>query len=31
MKERKTDREILLEIFKKAGAKIFCEDNTDYF
>ena len=31
MKERKTDREILLEIFKKAGVKIFCEDNTDYF
>lgn len=31
MKEKKTDREILLEIFKRAGAKILCEDNADYF
>lgn len=31
MNERKTDREILLEIFKRAGVKIFCEDNADYF
>lgn len=31
MNERKSDREILLEIFKRAGVKIFCEDNADYF
>lgn len=31
MRERKTDRETLLEIFKRAGVKILCEDNTDYF
>lgn len=31
MKERKTDKEILLEIFKRADVKIFCEDNVDCF
>jgi len=31
MNERKSDREILLEIFKRAGVKILCEDNADYF
>jgi len=30
-KMKKTDREILLEILKKAGVKILCEDNADYF
>lgn len=28
---KKTDKEVLLEIFEKAGLKIFCDDNTNYF
>lgn len=28
---RKTDREVMLEIFKRAGVKILCEDNANYF
>ena len=31
MEKRRTDREILLEIFKRAGVKILCEDSTNYF